>query len=744
MAKTPDHLQASFSRPIRLRKRPDLTATRQQYLSRSYWIVKEPVGLKYFRFEDEEFAILEMLDGQRSLKEIKEEFEARFPPQKTSYQALQQFVGMLHRSGLILADAPDQGPQLKKRRDERRRKERLALVANPLAIRFKGFDPERVLNFFYPYTSWLFWRSTLIVLLLIGMGALLTLTLNFEEFVLRLPAFEEFFGPSNWIWLGLTLGTVKVLHEFGHGLSCKHFGGECHEMGLMFLVLTPCLYCNVSDSWLLPNKWHRAAIGAAGIFVELTLAAIATFVWWFTGPGLLNHLALQIMFICSISTILFNGNPLLRYDGYYVCSDILEVPNLRQKATSVLKRKLGQICLGLEMPPDPFLPKRNQWLFALYTVAAVAYRWFVLFSILWFLNRVFEPYGLQIIGRLIMASAIVGLFVVPIVQLVKFLHVPGRMDQVKPKRVYATAGVVVAVLAGILLIPLPNYVHCPCYIQARDAKEIYVEVPGRVVHVAVRPGETVDAGAELARLENSALELSVEKLKEERDDLQARATALNRLQYDDAESGSALPKIADALETAEKQLADKQRQLTALQLTAPAAGMVIPPPSRPNAPAPQRGLSQWSGTPFDDRNRGVLMEKTQLFCRIGDPEQLEVVFVIDQYDLELVESGQHVGIKLEAYAGETFETKVTKISHLPMQFSPKSLSNQAGGDLATKTTKDGYQTPISASYQASAPIDSPSAPLYPDMRGRARISTGWQPLGSRLWRYAMKTFHFDL
>ena len=162
---------------------------------------------------------------------------------------------------------------------------------------------------------------------------------------------------------------TKILHEFGHGLSCKHFGGECHEIGVMFLVLTPCLYCNVSDSWMLPNRWHRAAIGAAGMYVELVLASICTFIWWFTEPGPLNYICLNVMFISSVSTVMFNANPLLRYDGYYILSDILEIPNLRQKASTILNRKLGKWCLGLEEPEDPFLPKRKQWLFATYTVA---------------------------------------------------------------------------------------------------------------------------------------------------------------------------------------------------------------------------------------------------------------------------------------------------------------------------------------------------------------------------------------
>ena len=180
---------------------------------------------------------------------------------------------------------------------------------------------------------------------------------------------------------------TKVLHEFGHGLSCKHFGGECHEMGVMMLVLTPCLYCNVSDSWMLPNRWHRAAIGAAGMYVELVLASICTFIWWFTEPGPLNYICLNVMFICSVSTVMFNANPLLRYDGYYILSDVLEIPNLRQKASTILNRKLGAWCLGLEEPEDPFLPKRHQWLFALFTVASAVYRWVVTFSILVFLEQ---------------------------------------------------------------------------------------------------------------------------------------------------------------------------------------------------------------------------------------------------------------------------------------------------------------------------------------------------------------------
>ena len=161
---------------------------------------------------------------------------------------------------------------------------------------------------------------------------------HFDAFQARLPTFQQFFAGHNWLLLAAALAGAKVLHEFGHGLACKRFGGECHEMGVMLLVFTPCLYCNVTDSWMLPSKWRRAAIAAAGMYVELALAAGATFLWWFSNPGIVNSLSLNTMFICSVSTLAFNANPLLRYDGYYILSDLLEIHNLRQKADAVIRR----------------------------------------------------------------------------------------------------------------------------------------------------------------------------------------------------------------------------------------------------------------------------------------------------------------------------------------------------------------------------------------------------------------------
>ena len=299
---------------------------------------------------------------------------------------------MLHRSGLVIADMPGQGQQLFKRRGERWWQEFWGAASNVLAHPIQGDRSRAGAQLARPEDAVVFQPPAVVIFSLFILSALLLVAVQFDTFWTKLPTFHEFFAKGNWFCLGLVLAVTKVCHEFGHGLSCKHCGGECHELGFMLLVLTPCLYCNVSDSWMLRNKWYRAAIGAAGMYVELVIAAVATFVWWFSEPGLVNQLALNTMFVCSVSTVIFNGNPLLRYDGYYILADITEIPNLRQKATTILSRKMGAWCLGLEEPEDPFLPQRNQIFFAIYSVASALYSWFVTFSILWFLYEVFKPY----------------------------------------------------------------------------------------------------------------------------------------------------------------------------------------------------------------------------------------------------------------------------------------------------------------------------------------------------------------
>jgi putative peptide zinc metalloprotease protein len=742
-----ESLVSSTSRPVRLRMRPDLSAKQQHYHGQSFWVIKEPLGLNYFRFHDEEYAILCMLDGQSSLEDIKERFEEEYTPQKITFQDLQQFVGMLHRSGLVISEAAGQGRQLRHRRDTKKRKELLGKMSNIFAIRFRGIDPERMLNWLYPYTAWFFSPVAAAIFLMLGLSAISLIVVEFDYFRSRLPTFHQFFGPHNWIYMAITMGVVKILHEFGHGLSCKHFGGECHEIGVMFLVFTPCLYCNVSDSWMLPNKYARAFIGASGMYVEAVLASIATFIWWFSEPGLLNQLSLSVMFICSVSTILFNGNPLLRFDGYYILMDLAEIPNLRQKSTEVLRRFMVQTCLGIEQPENPFLPQSNRLLFALYTVAAVIYRWVVVFSICYFLNKILEPYGLKVLGQLVAVAGLFGLVVQPMYQLVKFFYLPGRMHKVKKHRLAASLAVVAAIVLAVLYVPLPFHVQCSFDVQLAGGESVFAGVPGKLIEVVKEPGAWVESGDVVARLDNVDLTLAVIELQGQKDRLEARLESLNRRRFLDERVGLQLPAAREMLETVEEQLAEKTEELGRLQVTAPISGQIFPPKYQKNRVTDDR-LPTWDGFPYDKSNQGAFLAERDQICQIGDPARFEAILVIDQADIDLVSEYQgrrgewpKVEMKLDAFRWETLSGAIQGVASSPMEASPESLASQGGGELDTKADQFGRLRPMSTSYQARVPLDQ-KEDLRVGLTGKAKVYTGWQPLGRRLARYLYRTFHF--
>ncbi|MDO4550606.1 MAG: biotin/lipoyl-binding protein [Planctomycetia bacterium] len=745
MATLSDSLVSSSARILPIRVRPDLSAKRERYLGKAYWVVKDPVGLKYYRFQEEEYAILNMLDGKSSLDQIKKLFEETFPPQKITLEDLQQFIGSLHSSGLIITAAHDQGHQLYNRSITRKRKERLAAMTNILSIRFKGFDPERLLNAIYPYFRWAFHPLTVFLCVCMMFTAGIMVLTQFDVFRSKLPAFYEFFTPENGLWLAVVLGCTKVIHEFGHGLSCKHFGGECHEMGIMILVLTPCLYCNVSDSWMLPSKWRRAAIGFAGIYVELLLAAIATFLWWFSNPGLLNNICLNIMFISSVSTIFFNGNPLLRYDGYYVLSDLMEIPNMRQKASSILNRKMGQWFLGLEYPEDPFLPQRNQMLFALYSVAAVCYRWVVTFSIMFFLYSLFDHYEVKIIGQLIILMSLYGLLVMPLWKLGKFFYVPGRLDKVKKTRFYLSLTGVILLLSFVFFVPLPYRIFAPLEIQLDRGDTIFVMIRGQIAEICVRPGDTVEKGQILAVLENNDLELEISQLIREQEQFTAQLQTLQNLVADgDQKSAQQIPALEEALAAVQQQITERREDQSRLILRATRAGTVIPAQIREKRPDTTGMLPTWSGTPFDTTNRHAYLVEGDPFCMIGNPKELKASVVISQSDKDFISPGHSVDVNLNELPFHKFSGKVKEIAGQEMKVVSSRLTNKAKGEVSTKTEPDGTERPQETSYKVDVPLDNSEDLMRVGLTGQAKIYVAPQTIAQRFWRLISETFNFTL
>jgi putative peptide zinc metalloprotease protein len=736
-------LTSSSSRPLALCMRPDLVTERQVWQGRQYWLVKDPLTLKYFRFEDEEFAILQMLDGRASVDDIRERFEAQFAPQRITAAELQQLAANLHRSHLVIADAAGQGEQLLARHRAQRQKSFWSTLGNPLAIRLRGIDPDRFLTWLGGRCGWLFsWPAAACSLAFI-LTALALLAAEFDEFRARLPEFEAFFAAQNWLLLAVTLAVTKVLHEIGHGLACKRFGGECHEMGVMLLVGTPCLYCNVSDAWMIPSKWRRAAIGAAGMYVELNLAALATFLWWFSQPGMLHHLCLNVMFVSSISTLIFNGNPLMRFDGYYILSDLLEIPNLRQKSAAVIQRTLGKWLLGLAPRRDPFLPTRWQWAFGAFAVASSIYGWLVTFSIFWFLYRVLQPYGLAIVGQMVGVSMIASLVIWPLVRMVRFVLEPARAETMNYLRAAIGLGVVGGAGAAILAVPLPYYVACSVEIQPRGATSVYVDVPGQVRVVHVRSGP-VEAGQVIAELDDVDARLVEQRLAGQRDRLAQRVDSIRQRAHVDDQALLELSHAEEALAALDAQLVRRREELARLTIRAPLAGVLVPPPTRKAGSRERMHLAAWSGRPLEVRNVGAHLEASTLLGRIAQPGKLEAVLAVPQEEMDFVQPGQHVQVFLQQCPGEDLTGQIDHIATEELKAVSERLSTRTGGTLATRTSAQGYEQPLGVVYQASVPLDDESGQLLMGGTGIAKVHAGRQTLGQRMWRGLCRTFRFEL
>jgi len=737
---------AATQRPLALRLRADLHVHRQRYQGREFWVVKDPLRLKYFRFEEEEFWLLSQLNGTPTLEGIRRRFERRFAPQQIATREIHHLLGLAHRSGLLVSDGAGQGQVLFDRQRDNRRRRRWSLLTELLALRLRGIDPDALLARLDRYVGWLFSWPALVLCVLLGLSALLLVGSHWTEFYLRLPGSAEFFGPTNWLALAGTLAVVKVLHEFGHGLSCKRFGGECHEMGVLLLCFTPCLYCDVTDSWMIVSKWKRAAIGAAGMYVELWLAGIATFVWWYTEPGLLHHVALNVMFVGSVSTVVFNVNPLMRYDGYYILADLLEIPNLRSKASSVLRRFAARMLFDAKGTTDPFLPARRQWLLAVYAVASAVYRWLVTAAILWFLYELTEPYGFKVLGQVLALAAVAGLFVAPMYRLVRFLQnswIWERDDMNTSKAVFRLS-ILAVVLIGLFCVPLPYYVRCAMRVQPHDAGLVYVDVAGQIDEILARPGDSVEQGQEILKLRNLDLELAAARLRTQCESQSGKVASLRQRSLADDSALAELSQAEEGLAALQEELGRRRDQLSRLVVRAPRAGIVLPAPRRAQDTDARDQLATWHGHPLEVRNTGARLEASDLVCLIGDPAQWEAVLAVDGQDVDFVRAGQRVDLLPAQRPGSRIATTVSSVSQRDMKVTPAAMSAKSGGELLTTTDGHGREKPLFVTYEAAAQFEDASSLLANGGGGIARIHAGYQTPARRLWRELRRTFHFEL
>ena len=491
---------------------------------------------------------------------------------------------------------------------------------------------------------------------------------------------------------------------------------------------------------MVSNKWKRAAIGAAGIYTELILAAICTLVWWSTEPGLVHYLCLSTMTVCSVATLIFNANPLLRYDGYYILSDLIEIPNLARVARNTLLTIIGNVFR--EIPEPVVLPARHHRIFLFYAIAAPIYRSFVVVAILWFLSEVFEPYGLKSVGRLLIAVSLVGIVAVPIWQLMRYLFLDGKIEHMKSSRIAAAGAVLAAIALFVAVVPMPRSIEAAALIRHRNAERVYVTVPGQLASAGSQ--SSVQSGDVLVRLENPEIEFEVTKMEGRLRRLRTELRNLKRQQSDAPSVVQRIPPVEESIIGLEQRLHQLQKDRDLLSVKSPADGVVIGMHSGPPLPDVTDGLPRQQGSLFSDRNLGAWVERGDLVCQIGQPDDFEVVLIVEQAAIDKVAIGQSVRVRLDEYPAATLNGEVSDVSSAALDSVPPEVSARCGGLIQTQPAPSGAPQPSTRSSQVVSTFSKqlPDVRLTAGMRGRARIRLNDESIGGRMIRYLQNAIQF--
>lgn len=751
----------SSLRAIPLRMRPDLRVEEISYQSERYWVVKDPHDQQYFRLNEQEFALLNWLDGTANYRDLKQRFERDFSPYRVDYREITDVLNDFFQKSLVSPTRNGVGRKLHALSDEKKHEQLKARVKNVLAIRWRGVDPSRLLRAVSPWVSWVFTTPCVVGSLGLVVVAITLLLANWSEFVARLPSIWTFVEPSNWIPLGITIIVAKLLHELGHAFAASRYRSECHEIGVMLFFFMPTLYCNTSDSWMLKNKWQRMAIAAAGVYVELILFAVATFGWWYASPGMFHTLCLNWMLICSVSAVLTNGNPLLRYDGYFVLADWLEIPNLAQKSNAELKRTLMNFLMAEDREPEDWSAVSNRALLATYGLAAFAFRAVLLTTITGLLVYRFHSIGLANVAICIGALSVLLLFVLPLTNAIKHLSAPGRWRRVKPVRLLAVGAVALSILA-LALVPLPHYVNAECTVVLDDEEIVYVAEAGRLQEILVSPGDLVTQGQVLARL-------SQDELAEQLLNLESQIAEIKSvIQYHEtpgADMGARHDIAPDSLATLKaslRKLEEEGRILRgrqeALTIRAKRAGKIFGSTiAYRRAETHDEDLNQIFGNPLAQSNIGSWLSRGDELCRVGVGQGKELLVVLEQRDGGLIQTGQAAKVLINSQSGERLDGRVGSIALTPdsaadlpsvMLRQSSSLAQRAeaqGGDptmQSARSTRDG-QTLFSTLTQARIVLDGNHSDLVYGSMGRVRIRIGERSIAWRARRAIQEFMQYN-
>ncbi len=709
---------------LRPRLRSTVQIHRQHYRGRMWYVLQDPSNNQFFRQNEAAYHFVALLDGRRTVAEVwqacNEELGDGAPTQGEAIQ----LMGQLYTSNLIQCELPPDAEGLFERHRKRVTREVRGYMMNLLFIRIPLYDPNRFLDRWVRVFGKVFTPYALILWLGIISVGLSFVVDNWGDLTKQS---ESVLDPENLPLLYLSFILIKVIHEFGHAFACKKFGqrsggGEVHVMGVMFLVFTPLPYVDASSAWAFRNKWHRVITGAAGIMVELAVASIAAVVWAKTQSGTTIHtITYNMMFLASVSTLLFNANPLLRFDGYYILSDLIEIPNLSQRSKQYLYYLVRRYVWSAKKVRNPAHTGGERAWFVFYGIASTLYRVFICVRILLFVAD-----KLFFVGAILAMVAIVAWVLVPLGKFVHYLFTSGELARVRGRAIASTVAVLVGIVIVIGLIPMPDHQRANGVVYVFDPqKKVWVyPYVGGFLQEYKPSGTAVRVGDAVMTLTDPSLNV---RLQVNAADLAAAKSRLDQAALAGADQKPILADIRLYEETRVKLLNDKAR----LIIRAKIDGIWIPP-----AVGLRKGLYVRPGTSKEDRV-GQIVGRENLIIKCKVTQEASAMLIDEvaragRIDAEIRGRGRPDMEFAGMAEAEDILPKAGK------ELDTAAQSQQMGGGIPVVQDASGLRAAeglfdVYVWPDVSA-ADGQTIPLMPLQRVVVRFSLPPKPLIQQWWR----------
>lgn len=537
---------------------------RHVYRGQLWYVLQDSLSGRFHRFTPAAYDLIARMDGRTTVQTLWDQAVGHLGDEAPTQDELIGLLAQLHGSDVLLCDVAPDGREVFQRFRQQDRQRWLQRLSNPMSVRIPLFDPDPFLNRWQGGARRLFSGPGLLVWLAAVGSAVVQAAMHWEALTANVT--DTVLAPSNLVIMLLVYPVIKLLHEFGHALATKAFGGVVHEMGIMLLVLMPVPYVDASAASAFRDKYRRMVVGAAGMLVELFLAALALWVWLNAEPGLTRAIAYNVVLIGSVSTLFFNGNPLLRFDGYYIFADAIEMPNLGARANQYLGYLTQRYLFGVQDLKPPSEPLAERLWLGFYGVAAFAYRIVVLVSIALFVAQ--EFFFIGIVLALWGLTTGLGL---PIWKGLRFLAA-SPVIQRRRLRAQLVSAVLLAALAGaVLLLPVPSYTHAEGVVWLPEQSQVRAATGGFIRRILAEPDSEVIAGTPLFLTDDPLLEKEKAVVEQRLREAEIRYKAYWREDLDKAQQ---IQEEIAALQTELQRVLERRDNLI---IRSPVAGRFVAP-----------------------------------------------------------------------------------------------------------------------------------------------------------------------